>query len=284
LFSLIVCTIDRLDPLERLFRSLKTQTFSAFEVILVDQNADDRLADLVGRFSHALSIRSIRSPRGISRARNAGMAAAAGAFVCFPDDDCWYKPDTLSAAARLFYENPGLAIVTGRTLDTAGAPSVSPTGEVSMSITRWNYLRCGNSNSIFVRRSALPVVGEFDEKLGVGSETPFQSGEEADFLLRAIAARQRLRYFPELVVHHDQVTGECGLRQIERARKYGRGFGALMRKQRFPFVYFLYRLTRPLASWLMAAARRDNAMAGYKRAWVTGILEGYVAWPRWRKS
>jgi GT2 family glycosyltransferase len=212
------------------------------------------------------------------------MAIATGTFVCFPDDDCWYEPDTLDVASRLFAASPALSIITGRTLDAVGQSSVSPTGEEKLVITRRNYLKCGNSNSIFVRRVALGAIGGFDEDLGVGASSPFQSGEEADFLLRAIAAGLSLMYFPDLIVHHDQVTSEMGPKQIERARKYGRGFGALMRKQRFPFVYFLYRLTRPFGSWLMAALRRDAAAARYKRAWLTGIIEGYATWPRWRKG
>lgn len=283
MFSLIVCTIDRFDQLERLFKSLKRQDHKGFEVVLVDQNPDDRLADLVARYTPYFSIFHIRSAKGISRARNNGIAAATGAYVCFPDDDCWYEPNTLAVAERLFAARPELAVVTGRTVDAVGEASVSPTGETALAITRWNYLKCGNSNSIFVRRAALSDIGGFDEDLGVGSDSPFQSGEEADFLLRAIAAGKRLMYFPDLIVHHDQVTSEFGPRQIERARKYGRGFGALMRKQRFPFAYVAYRLCRPVLSWLAALASGKGDAARYKSAWVTGIVEGYATWPRWRR-
>ncbi|NTI23921.1 glycosyltransferase family 2 protein [Rhizobium rhizogenes] len=281
MFSLIVCTIDRFDQLERLFLSLSSQRYQDFEVVVVDQNPDDRLSQLVGRFSPLFTIRHIRSAKGLSRARNNGMAAATGDYVCFPDDDCWYEPNTLEMAERLFVAHPELAVVTGRTLDAGGMASVSPTGEVPLAVTRWNYLKCGNSNGIFVRRAALADIGGFDENLGVGSDTPFQSGEEADFLLRALATGKQLMFFPELIVHHDQVTDEYGPRQVERARKYGRGFGALMRKQRFPLVYVGYRLLRPVGGWLAALVRFNADAARYKRAWLMGILEGYATWPRW---
>jgi GT2 family glycosyltransferase len=283
-FSLIVCTIDRFDQLERLFRSLAGQRHRDFEVIVVDQNTDDRLRALIDGFSASFLIRHIRSPKGLSRARNNGMAVAEGDYVCFPDDDCWYEADTLSTAATLFADHPDLAIVTGRTLDAEGLASVSPTGEARLALTRWNYLKCGNSNGIFVRRAALADIGGFDEDLGVGSESPFQSGEEADFLLRALAAGRQAMFFPELIVHHDQVTSEYGPRQVERARKYGRGFGALMRKQAFPAYYVGYRLFRPVAGWLAALVRFNLDAARYKRAWLIGILEGYATWPRWRRS
>lgn len=284
MFSLIVCTVDRFDQLERLFRSLVEQRHRDFEVILVDQNGDDRLLELVDRFSPHFAIRHTRSPKGLSRARNNGMAVAEGDYVCFPDDDCWYEADTLAVAGALFAAHPEFAIVTGRTLDAEGLASVSPTGETRLALTRWNYLKCGNSNGIFVRRVALAKIGGFDEDLGVGSESPFQSGEEADFLLRALAVGKRAMFFPELIVHHDQVTSEYGPRQVERARKYGRGFGALMRKQAFPLPYVVYRLFRPVAGWLAALARFNFDAARYKQAWLLGILEGYAAWPRWGRS
>jgi glycosyltransferase involved in cell wall biosynthesis len=283
MFSLIVCTVDRFDQLERLFLSLKTQIFLDFEVILVDQNPDDRLAQLVEAFSQSYPIRHTRSPKGLSRARNNGIAAATGTYVAFPDDDCWYEPDTLVIAERLFQQSPDLAIVTGRTLDAAGIPSVSPTGDAPLEITRRNYLDCGNSNGIFVRRSALAKIGGFDEDLGVGSQSPFQSGEEADFLLNALSAGLSLRYFPTLIVHHDQVITQYDAAQIARARRYGRGFGALMRKQKFSVFYVAYRLARPLGSWLIAALRRDAITREYKWAWLSGIAEGYATWPRWRR-
>ncbi|MBB6485405.1 glycosyltransferase family 2 protein [Rhizobium lusitanum] len=284
MFSLVVCTVDRFDQLERLFRSLVGQRYRKFEVVLVDQNVDGRLNELIERFSSQFIIRHIQSAKGLSRARNNGMAIAEGDYVCFPDDDCWYDPDTLTTAEALLIAHPELAIVTGRTLDVEGVTSVSPTGDVQLELTRWNYLRCGNSNGIFVRRAALAEIGGFDENLGVGSESPFQSGEEADFLLRTLAVGKRVRFFPNLIVHHDRVTTDYGPRQVERARKYGRGFGALIRKQAFPFPYVAYRLLRPIIGWLLALVSLKRDAARYKRAWLLGILEGYAAWPRWRSS
>ncbi len=284
MFSLVVCTVDRFDQLERLFHSLVGQQHRNFEVILVDQNVDGRLDELVARFSSEFLIRHIRSPKGLSRARNNGIAVAKGDYVCFPDDDCWYEADTLVTAEALLIAHPELAIVTGRTLDAEGITSVSPTGDVQLELTRWNYLKCGNSNGIFVRGTALAEIGGFDENLGVGSESPFQSGEEADFLLRALAVGKRVRFFPNLIVHHDRVTTDYGSKQVERARKYGRGFGALIRKQAFPLPYVAYRLFRPIVGWLLALISLKRDAARYKRAWLLGILEGYAAWPRWRSS
>ncbi|MGG7519292.1 glycosyltransferase family 2 protein [Allorhizobium undicola] len=280
MFSLIVCSVDRTDHLARLFRSLATQDFTHFEVILVDQNEDDRLVPLVSAHQDRFAIRHIRSPRGLSRARNTGIASASQPLIAFPDDDCWYRPDTLTLASAIFEADPALGIATGRTLDADGLPSVSPTGQEACAITRRNYLSCGNSNGIFLRRSLIETLGGFDERLGVGASTPFQSGEEADLLLRAIASGATLGYHPHLIVHHDQVVAANNPRRIERAAKYGAGFGALLRKHGFSPGHLAYRLLRPLAGMVLALARGDLAEARYKRAWAYGIWRGWTGWRR----
>lgn len=278
MFSLIVCTVDRNEHLKRLFMSLQHQHFKGFEVIVVDQNSDDRLVSLIEAFQTDFPIRHMRSARGLSRARNVGIAAANSALIAFPDDDCWYRPDTLAQVHALFGEDPALHVATGRTLDAQGQPSVSPTGVQQCTITRENFLTCGNSNGIFVRASLLDTIGHFDERLGVGANTPFQSGEEADLLLRAIASGTKLVYFPHITVHHDQVVGLDNPRRIERAGKYGAGFGALLRKHDFSLASFGWRILRPLIGFFLALARFNLAEARYKWAWLSGIWRGYWGW------
>ncbi|MEO8848219.1 MAG: glycosyltransferase, partial [Casimicrobiaceae bacterium] len=73
--SLIVATVDRVALVDELFASLVVQTSDDFDVVVVDQNADDRLVNLVARYAGRLEITHIRhSPRGLSRSRNAGLA------------------------------------------------------------------------------------------------------------------------------------------------------------------------------------------------------------------
>ena len=89
---------------------------------------------------------------------------------------------------------------------------------------------------------------------------------------------KRLRYFPDIIVHHDQVDKHVTLALAARAAKYGRGFGALLRKHDYGFVYLLYRLARPLASTVLAVLKGDWPMVRYKWAWLMGIAQGYGRW------
>lgn len=106
-FSLIVTTKDRTRELADLLQSLDRQRFRSFELIVSDQNADDRLLPVLAPFRQQFPLRHIRSAGGASRGRNAGLPLATGRYVGFPDDDCWYPPDLLAIVSRVFRDHAG---------------------------------------------------------------------------------------------------------------------------------------------------------------------------------
>ena len=76
-FSLIVCTVTRTAELEAFLGSLAAQKQPpAFEVIVVDQNPDDRLAPLLDRCRGRFPVRRLRSEIGLSLLR--GRRTAGG--------------------------------------------------------------------------------------------------------------------------------------------------------------------------------------------------------------
>ncbi len=88
-FSLIVATLGRSTEISALLESLLAQGRDDFEVIIVDQNADDRVAPVLAPYAPRLPIAHLRSAiRNANHARNLGLRAARGKIVTFPDDDC----------------------------------------------------------------------------------------------------------------------------------------------------------------------------------------------------
>jgi len=274
--SLLCCTVGRTEKLGRLLDSLARQTFGDFELVVVDQNEPGLLDPVLAPFAGRLDIVHVRSERGLSRARNAGLRRCRAGVVGFPDDDCWY-PDGLAARiVALFDADPAAGVFTGRTTDAAGADSLGLFLDADAEITKSNVWLSGNSNSLFIRAGIARNISGFDETLGVGAPTLFKSGEETDFLLRALAAGARGFYRRDIVVHHDQapVGGAGG---VARAQDYAQGFGRVLRLHDYGATYVAMRVLRTTARALLALATGDMATARYKALWALGTFKGFIA-------
>src|SRR5258707_9390843 len=116
-FSLILSTVGRTQELARFLEHLDRQSYRFFELIIVDQNPDEILEPLIRQYKERFPLQHRRSGRGLSRARNAGLQDFSGDIVTFPDDDCWYLPDTLEQIAHVFDENSNYDGFTGRGVD-----------------------------------------------------------------------------------------------------------------------------------------------------------------------
>jgi len=271
-FDLVVATVDRTAEPERLLASLERQTHSAFRIVLVDQNDDDRLAELI-RHHPSLEIEHLHADRGLSRARNAGLARLNGDVIAFPDDDCMYPDDLLDRVAHRFAADPSLGGLTGRAADMSGRSSPSwPLAPAE--VTRENMWNRAISFAIFLRASVVGAVGRFDEELGLGSGTPWSSGEETEYLVRAVDAGARIEYDPELLVPHDEKAYTPAALRVAGARD-GASVGYILRKHRYPPLTVARMLIRPAGGVALALARRDRARAGFHLSTLRGRLRGY---------
>ena len=199
-FDLVVATVGRVQELEHFLTALEFQTHQGFRLILVDQNADDRLDPVVD--ATGLEVLHLRSEPGLSRARNVALADVTADIVAFPDDDCAYAQGFLTHVGHMFANDPTLDGVTGRSVDRGGRSSPSWKREPAV-LTDHNLWNRAISYTIFLRREVVKLVGTFDERLGLGSGEPWASGEEIDYLIRAVRSGARIRYDPSLTVRHD---------------------------------------------------------------------------------
>jgi GT2 family glycosyltransferase len=269
-FDLVVATVDRVEQLDRLLASLDRQTHRRFRLLLVDQNEDDRLDAVLGSHS-TLQIERLRSPRGLARARNVALAQVGSELVVFPDDDCIYPPDLLERVALRFANDASLDGLTGRAVDEHGRSSPS-WKRASARLTRDNLWNRAISFAIFLRSSVLDSVGPFDEQLGLGSGMPWSSGEETEYLVRAVDRGKRIEYDPGLVVIHDEKISPRAIGGRE-----GASIGYILRKHRYPPTTVGKMLVRPLGGALAAAARGDWDTAGFHVATLRGRARGYRA-------
>ncbi len=267
-FDLVVATVDRVEELSRLLTSLESQTHADFRVLLVDQNDDNRLAQVVGAHN-ALEIQRLRSRRGLSRARNVALRELRADVVAFPDDDCVYPPGLLERVARRLAAQSELDGLTGRAVDDVGRSSASWAAEPAR-LTRDNLWNRAISFAIFLRNAVVQQVGEFDEQLGLGSGTAWSSGEETEYLVRAVGGGARIEYDPALTVTHDEkpVSDSLGARE-------GASIGYILRKHDYPKRTVTRMLIRPAGGAVVALARRDGEGARFQLDTLRGRLRGY---------
>ena len=249
-FDLVVATVGRAGELDALLSSLGRQTHGDFRVLLVDQNGDDRIAPVLARHP-SLRLERLSSPAGLSRARNAALPHLQGDVVAFPDDDCIYPDDLLErVAARL---DDGVDGVTGR------EPGWTTT---AATLTRENLWNRAISFTIFLRRSVVEQVGAFDESLGL----PASSGEEIDYLIRALDAGARIEYDPSLVVLHPAKAHD----PAAVGARDGESVGYILRKHRYPPRVVARMLARPAAGIVV-----DPRRARFHLATLRGRVHGY---------
>lgn len=103
--SVIMPAYNRETYIRESIDSVLAQSFTDFELIVVDDGSTDSTAGIVQSYTDS-RIRLIRQPnRGVSVARNAGLEAARGQFITFLDSDDLYYPDFLKVAFQLIQLN-----------------------------------------------------------------------------------------------------------------------------------------------------------------------------------
>lgn len=273
-FSLVVATLGRTTELRRLFESLQRQSHRDFEVIVIDQNADDRLSTLVASFSNHFEIQHLRAAPGLSRARNIGLHGITGEIICFPDDDCWYPDELLVHVNREMAEHPEWAGVIGDSVDESGRPTLpwpDREGRLSPPMS-W---RRAVTYVYFLRRGVLEQVGGFDETLGPGSGTPWGCGEDNDLMLRVLEGGHSVHFDPALRVHHPRMFPTFDEVGREKRYRYALGDGHLLRKHPMPPWWVVLFFAVPACRIVWAAARFKGDEASCHWAALKGRMKGF---------
>jgi glycosyltransferase involved in cell wall biosynthesis len=224
-FLLIIATLGRDSAVDALLASLAAQTHAGSRVVVIDQNSDDRLGPILQRWS-GLAIERIRCrPVGVSAARNLGLAQLHNEeLIAFPDDDCVYEPCTLENAVTVFTAHPDFDIVMGRLHLPEESHTSCPAFARSTTDrpTRFGILQAGGTPVQFFRRAAVERAGGFDPLLGPGSGTPWVSGEDSDYLMRAGGLCGMVVRSATIRVFHPAVDGSTP-GYAAKAYGYGRG-------------------------------------------------------------
>lgn len=192
--SLIVPVYKVAHRLPACLESIRSQTFSDFECILVDDGSPDECGALCDEFAAAFAPARVihKENGGVSSARNAGLAAARGEYLVFLDADDELAPHALEYAARAQAEAPDALVWWDYTRDpdlfarqkdapldwerTSRAAQEPASDYTLLFSTVWNKL--------FPRRRVLELGLSFDPRLGYLGIPNEDRTFNADFLAR----------------------------------------------------------------------------------------------------
>lgn len=240
--SVVLCTHERPESLRAALCSIEELDYPLLEVIVVDNApATSATRDLVAEEFPAIRY-VVEERKGLSFARNAGLAAARHPIVAYTDDDTLADPGWLWGIMGGFARGADVACVTG----------IVPSGELRNAVqsyfdarvswsglTRQRVFRLseppadlpmfpfcvgefGTGANIAVRRDVALGLGAFDTALGAGTQT--QGGEDLDMFARMLFARHAIAVEPSAVIWHRHRADVAAL--SAQAVGYGRGLGA----------------------------------------------------------
>ena len=280
LISMVVTTMGRDKELTRLLDSLLAQNDANIEVIIVDQNSDERLAPIVANFVDKLPVRRIKTEiRGATRGRNLGVSHSEGEWLFFPDDDSWYDADFVKRLREFIRTEPA-DIYSGRAVDADGKEIMVPMLPADAEITRENVWNVMIEWTVALRTGTFRAVGGFDEHVGVGAGTIWASGEIQDLVLRCLEHGARGLYRRALYGHHPELDLTLSEEaQIRKMYGYSVGYGFIMHRHGFGLRSMVIPVLRPLAGLFLYTL--TGKMSRAKRS--LRILQGrIIGWRSWR--
>lgn len=127
--------------LDRCINAILNQTFTDFELILVDDGSPDRCPQMCDEWAKKDSrIRVIHKQNGgAGAARNAALACAAGEYIGFVDSDDWIAPEMYEYLLGLFKKYPQAQIAQCESVQVSSERHPLP--KISEHIELWNQKR-----------------------------------------------------------------------------------------------------------------------------------------------
>ena len=227
MISAVVCSYNGSRTIRDTLTWLDRLEYPSYEVIVVDDGSTDATA----RIARGFGVRVISTPnRGLSHARNVGLAAATGEIVAYLDDDAYPDPHWFSYLANAFMTTDHAGI---------GGPNIPPPGDGPLAACVANAPggpvhvllsddvaeHIPGCNMAF-RKDRLKAIGGFDPQFR-------RAGDDVDVCWRLQARGWTLGFSaPAMVWHHRRNSIRAYLRQ-----QIGYGDAEAMLERKWPEKY-----------------------------------------------
>ena len=210
LVSVIIPTYNRGWVVQEAIDSVLDQDFRDYELIVVDDGSDDNTREILGAYGKAITV--LQQPnRGVSAARNRGIAEAAGRLIAFLDSDDLWLPRKLATQVKFFAENADAVINQTQEIWIRNGVRVNPKKRhhkfSGMIFERSLALCLVSPSAVMIKKSLFDDVGVFDEQL--------PACEDYDLWLR-VSCRYPVHLMDSPLIikrggHDDQLSKAAGL-------------------------------------------------------------------------
>jgi cellulose synthase/poly-beta-1,6-N-acetylglucosamine synthase-like glycosyltransferase len=169
--SIVIPAYNAMTYLPDTLASVFQQTFSDFEVLLVDDGSTDSIQTWVAQTVSDRRVRLISQPnQGLSAARNTGITHSQSEYIAFLDADDLWHPTKLAQQVQWLDAHPTVGLIYNQTaqIDSAGTPTgrvlgSEIAGNILPQMLQRNIIDC--PSSVLVRRQCFDRVGLFDRTL-----------------------------------------------------------------------------------------------------------------------
>lgn len=278
--AVIISTFGREAQLTRCVQSVLAQRHENMEIIVVDNDPESGKAlAAVGRFiAFGDRVRYVQEPRrGLSVARNRGVAETNAEIVAFTDDDVVADPDWLERLVAPFADatvRVSCGMVLPLELETPSQKRFEEYAGFCKGMARYVYGPesgprpglllypfinglIGVGNNMAFRRAELLATGAFDAALGAGS--PTGSCEETRAFATTILRGGRIAYEPRALCWHEHRRDGASL--YGQVYGYGSGLGAVLARALLTQPRFYISAAQSLRIALKMRRSRDVEMA-----------------------
>ncbi|QIR40369.1 glycosyltransferase [Tolypothrix sp. PCC 7910] len=195
--SIIIPAYNSENTIAQTINSVLNQTFSDWELIVINDGSQDKTLDIILEFNHP-RIKVFSYPNsGSQKSRNRGLEHAVAEFVSFLDADDLWTPDKLESQFKALQANPQAAVAYSWTncIDEKSqflrrGTYISAMGNVYANLLLINFLE--NGSNPLIRRDALNVVGGFDESLNAAQDWDIYLRLAAHYTFVAVPSPQIL--------------------------------------------------------------------------------------------
>lgn len=201
LITVVIPTFNRADQVKRSIQSVINQTFTDFELLVMDDGSTDHTQEIVSAFKDSrIHYETAENSGGPATPRNRGIKLSRTEYIAFLDSDDWWLPEKLEESYKHLKGGADIVYHDLWIVREKGArPWRKSKGRHYKFPVQLNLLIYGNfipNSSVVVRKSLLDAIG------GIDQDKEIIGCEDYDAWLRISAITEHFSYIPDCLGYY----------------------------------------------------------------------------------